>query len=391
MDSNAPAVERLRWYIRKQAPQTQKTILMALERGILRGEDMPALQFVMTELRSELRTAADKPKRVGSPARLFFEPIGPFIVDGAPARRHDGHIARASLNPIWSWICRDLVPLDAKGYVEMAARALLAHDQGTSEKLAHALHERVIERVGETLDGAKAEARARERLTAYMAPARALDDLRDLVQVFKSRDSLAAVGAQLPPAIIDFDGDQVDATVELLRSTGDAAERIVLYAGVLIMRRLERRWQLVRLATRAADTRSARRLAASPYHAAVTLVLADIEQTVAAHRAKLAAGHVGASLDLLAAAHRAMQAVAAELDFSEDSPTSRRYAALRSAASQAALRPVVEAEHARQRAAQPRPASEPADTPDAFVAPGEAELMIRVLRSVQGQEAKLRA
>jgi hypothetical protein len=123
----------------------------------------------------------------------------------------------------------------------------------------------------------------------------------------------------------------------------------------------------------------------------VTLVLADIEQTVAAHRAKLAAGHVGASLDLLAAAHRAMQALATELDLSEDSPASRRYAALRSAATEASLRPVVEAERARQSGTQPRPATEPADTPDAFVAPGEAELMIRVLRSVQGQEAKLRA
>jgi hypothetical protein len=391
MDSNAPAVERLRWYIRKQAPQTQKTILMALERGILRGDDTPALQFVMAELRSELRTAQDKPKRVGNPARLFFEPIGSFIVDGAPARRHDGYIARASLNPIWSWICRDLVPLDAKGYMEAAGRALLANDAGTAEKLANALHDRVIERVGETLDGGKIEARARERLTAYMAPARALDDVRDLAEVLRSRDSIAAVGAQLPPAILDFDATQVDTTIALVRSTADAADKTILYASIMIMKRLERRWQLLRLATRGAQTRSARRLAATPYHAAVTLVLADIEQTVAAHRAKLAAGHVGASLDLLAAAHRAMQALATELDLSEDSPASRRYAALRSAASQAALQPVVEAERAKQSAPKPRPATEPADTPDAFVAPGEAELMLRVLRSVQGQEAKLQA
>jgi hypothetical protein len=195
-----------------------------------------------------------------------------------------------------------------------------------------------------------------------MAPARALDDLRDLAQVLRSRHSLAAMGAQLPPAIVEFDGDQVDTTLALVRSAADTADQIILYASVLIMKRLERRWQLLRLATRGAQTRSPRSLAASPYHPALTLVLADIEQMVAAHRAELTEGNVAAALDLLAATHRAMQAVADEIDLTEDSPASRRYAAIRLAASQSPASPATDADADRRPAIEP---PEPLDLTDA--------------------------
>jgi hypothetical protein len=389
MDSNAPAIERLRWYIRSQSLQTQMTILTALERGILRGEDMPALEHVMDELRSEIRKAPEKPKRIGNPARLFFQPIGPFIVDDAPSRRHDGNIARACLNPIWSWICRDLAPLDARDYADAASRALLADDLGAAERLAGAFHARVIERLDETLDDEKGEARAQKRLDAYMAPPRVLDDVRDLAQILKSREPLAAIAAQLPPTIPDFEGAQLESTLALVKDA--AATGAMLYASVLVLNRLALRWQLVRLATRGAESRSARQLAATPYHVALTLVLADIEETVATHRATLEKGHAAEALGLLRTAHQAMQAVNAELDLSEDSAASRRYAAILSTMSQLTQPRIVSSGDGRRRPVERPQTGDLADASRDRIATSEAELMIRVLRSVQGQESKLSA
>src|SRR6516225_6560490 len=97
------AIERLRDYLRKLAPETQLTVLLALERGILRGENLPALDIVVGELRSGISKWSRKHNRIGNPFRLFCHAIEPFIVDGAPVHRSDGTIARKSLNPIWSW------------------------------------------------------------------------------------------------------------------------------------------------------------------------------------------------------------------------------------------------------------------------------------------------
>ena len=64
-----------------------------LERGVLRGEDMPGAELVLQELRRDARDNA-RPKRPGNLARLFFQPLEPFLVDDSATHRHPGRIAR---------------------------------------------------------------------------------------------------------------------------------------------------------------------------------------------------------------------------------------------------------------------------------------------------------
>ena len=329
MDSSAPALENLRWYLRRLAPQTQMTLLMAFERGILRDEAIPGVEAVIAELRTQLRNSGLKPRRIGNPSRLFFQPIEPFIVDGAPVGRHHGTIARACLNPIWSWICRDLAPIEARGYVDAARRTLLGDDVATSHKLAHAFQDRVIVRIAEELDGTKAEIRTRDRLSAYMAPPRVLDDLRELACVLGARDPLARVDTSLPARIEQFEGVQLDSALALVRPLETATPGALVYAARLVMRRLDAPWQLVRLAITAAQSRSAREISTTPYDVAVTLVLADIETLLASHETAPEIRHDGEVLEPLHIAHARMDAVAAELDLTGDTPASQRYAAMR--------------------------------------------------------------
>ena len=71
---------------------------------------------------------------------------------------------------------------------------------------------------------------------------------------------------------------------------------IVLYGLILLMDRLAAPWQLIRIATRAAESDDAARIAETPYAVAVTIVLGEIEATVAELRSEFKAGRPVASM-----------------------------------------------------------------------------------------------
>ena len=94
-----------------------------LERGLLRGEETAGAELVLQELRRSARETGRPSQRIGSLARLFFQPLEPFLVDDAATHKHPGRIARVALEPIWEWISRDLLPGEAKSVSGEVSRA----------------------------------------------------------------------------------------------------------------------------------------------------------------------------------------------------------------------------------------------------------------------------
>src|ERR1700719_894815 len=103
MTSDGQAVERLRDYLRTLRPEARAMLVAELERGLLRGEEVPGSELVLQELRRTIRAAAQPVPRIGDAARMFFMPLEPFLIDGRADHRRVGRIARVSLEPIWEW------------------------------------------------------------------------------------------------------------------------------------------------------------------------------------------------------------------------------------------------------------------------------------------------
>src|ERR1700730_9100974 len=144
MTSDGQSIERLRDYLRKLKPEARAMLVQELERGLLRGDERAANEFVLQELRSTTRPAAQPAPRMGDAARMFFVPLEPFLIDGRADHKRIGRIARVSLEPIWEWICRDLMPAETKALSEDINRALLAEERTKVEQLVRALHDRAM-------------------------------------------------------------------------------------------------------------------------------------------------------------------------------------------------------------------------------------------------------
>ena len=111
----------------------------------------PAATLILQELRRTIRAAGQPVTRIGNAARLFFAPVEPFLIDDAADHKRAGRISRVSLEPIWGWIGRDLIPAEAKALSEDINRALLDNDRIKAEQLTRALHDRALRRIREAV------------------------------------------------------------------------------------------------------------------------------------------------------------------------------------------------------------------------------------------------
>src|SRR5580700_5136405 len=358
------SVERLREYLRNLKPEARAMLIAELERAQLRGDDMAGSELVLDELRRTIRTEAQRVPRIGDAARLFFMPFEPFLIDAPANHKRVGRIARLSLEPIWGWIGRDLMPAEAKALIEDINRALLAEDKTKADQLVRALHERAILRMRETLATVGTDEKAQRRLAIQVGTPRATDDVATLLHVLEVRDALTDLAKRLPNYVRAFEREVIEQakvhieTASTAKSLGDASRKadVIRYGLVLLMSRLAAPWQLIRLATRVAESDVAARVAETPYAVAVTIVLSEMEATVSELRTAFKAGKPVTSM--LKELHGAARVLRTEMDLSVESAWSRQLAAIRSDVSNLLKSEIDSAPGRVRRLLRPPPAKE---------------------------------
>jgi hypothetical protein len=365
MTSDGQPVERLRDYLRTLKPDARAMLIVELERAQLRGDDVAGSELVLAELRRAIRTDAQKVPRIGNAARLFFTPFEPFLIDAPADHKRVGRIARASLEPIWAWIGRDLMPAEAKALTEDINRALVASDRTKADQLVRVLHDRAVLRMRETLTAIGTDEKAQRRLAIQVGSPRATDDIGTLLHILEARDVLAELARRLPNYVRVFEREvieqakvQIDAASATKSLDGMAARKadVVRYGLVMLMHRLATPWQLIRLATRVAESDVATRVAETPYAVALAIVLSEMEATVSELRTEFKAGRP--VVTMLKELHDAARGLRTEMDLSVDSAWSRQLAAIRSDISNL-LKPEIDATPGRvRRLLRPSPAKD---------------------------------
>ena len=322
-------IERLRQYLRELKPEARTLLATELERAILRGDDLPAAEFILEELRNEARAGGRKMPRVGNPQRLFFAPLEPFLVDDIPQRKHRGRVSRATLDPVWEWIGRDLMPQESGTYADQINILLGANQQKNAEQVARAFQDLVEQRLRDILAATKTDDKLRRRVSVQVGTPHAIEDVREIAAILRLRDALAVIGSRLPQTISNLVDEQRDSVMALLDSPIGRHRDIFLYALLLVMSRLASPWQLVRLAIRAAETDVAARIAETPFAVAVDVVLTDIDRMIATLRSSIKSGDSTDVANLLKDIHSAARMLRTEMDLSGDSPWARQLAAAR--------------------------------------------------------------
>jgi hypothetical protein len=350
----ARLVERLRVFLQDLKPEARNLLIAELERSLLRGDETPGAELVLQELRRSMRESSRPAPRGGSLSRLFFQPLEPFLVDDSPAQQYPGRVSRLTLDPIWQWISRDLVPGEAKAVSENVARAYAADDSEEAERLARVFQGRVLIRLKETLAAIGDDEKLRRKLIAQIATPHAIADITAIRDVIGARETLLSLSRRLQGHIANLSDTQLDLVKAVLDNVKFTDSSVFAYALVLIMSRLAAPWQLIRLATRDARSDQAARIAETRYAPAVAIVLGEMQRAVNELRSELKSGQGVATGAQLKAIHDAARGLHTEVDLSE-SEWGRQLAGLRTEISEL-LKGEIEAMPGRaRRLLRPRP------------------------------------
>ena len=136
----------------------------------------------------------------------------------------------------------------------------------------------------------------------------------------RAREPLAKFGKALPEKIQKFDDAQVSKITALLNAFRKKDPDAVPFALALVAGRLKTPRELIRLATKAARSRSAADVAATPYAVAVSMVLDQIDDKRVALLIALKKNRIIVARDILADIDRTESALLAgirQLDASE--------------------------------------------------------------------------
>lgn len=327
--AGADTIERLQDYLRALTPPARALLLGEFERSLLRGEDLGAAEIVLQELRRIAREQQSGPPRIGHTARLFFKPLEPFLVDDLGQHRHPGRIARASLEPLWTWIGRDVLPRDTAEMDELVNIALQAGDDEKAQYLIRTLQDRVAVALTENMRTAAVDESARRRLLAQVGTQRAEEDAQTLKCVLKARDGLNAMQSRLPVQVGNLSAKSLDEYKALIEKTGAPGTDLFLYSLLTVRSRLAAPWQLIRFGVKAAGSDTAARVAETPYGVSVNIVLSELERQVLELRDDLRSGRGVASGALLKTIHDSARGLRTELDLPVDSTWGRTLSGLR--------------------------------------------------------------
>ena len=390
MASNGLRIERLRDYLRELKPEARALLMVELDRARLRGEEVPAADLILQELRRTAPAKADPPPRIGDPARLFFMVFEPFLVDERTNRKHAGRIARTSLDAIWQWISRDLIPAEAKRYSDEVTRLLLGGEAAAADELARGLQDLALERIERALAEIDTDSKARRRLAAQVGTPQALDDLREIVGVLKGREALGVLAGRLPAVISNLADDQLANMKTLLDSPLARHRDIFLYGLLLVMSRLGSPWHLIRLGIIAAGSDEAALIAETPFAIAVTIVIDEIERLVGQLHRELRGRDVEAVAALLKEVHDSIRGLRTELNLTGDSPWARQLAQVRGDVSRLLETEITVAPQRVRRLLRPRPTSDlPASAQVDAIDVGDMEALLELLNACRTYASEL--
>jgi len=351
-------VERLRQFLRELSPGARSLLISELERAVLRGEEVTGADLVLQELRRIMREQREGALRIEDTARLLFKPLEPFLVDDRGDHKHPGRVARSSLESLWNWILRDLLPNDANDLAADVSEAMLAGDQSRTERLARIFQDRVAAAIEAKCSASEDDEKIRRRILQQIGTPRAGEELNALKCALKGRDVLASLSARLPLQIGNLANDQLDECKTLIENAAARDGELFLYALLTVMNRMTAPWQLIRLGVKAAGSDTAARVAETHYGVAVNIVLAELERMVAELHADLRSGQGIAVGALLKTIHDSARGLRTELALPVDSTWGRALAAQRTQISDL-LRAEIESMPSRvQRLLRLRPSRE---------------------------------
>jgi hypothetical protein len=329
MSGGTSPVERLRQYLREISPEARALLLRELERAALSGEQFPGLDLILDELRKEQRDSNQSHERLEAPDRRFFLPIEPFLVDEEIPEKITGRVVRSSLPRIWTWLERDLLPLETQVLLRETRATLTAGDTARTDRLIHDFQTQSLTAIEKTLAAIAGDGKSRQKLVSQLGGERVLEALQEITSIFRVRGALKEISSRLPAEIKNLADAELDSVRALFELPALKRQDVFPYALVLLFSRLTAPIHLLRLVVASVETDSAKRIAETPFAFAIDLVVDEATRVSNRLARDMRANAIADICVGIKRFHDLARGLVSEINMSDDTRWAKRLSQLR--------------------------------------------------------------
>lgn len=299
--------EELKRILASLTPDKAGVLATQLERQKLEGKGGPQIETVLAVLRKVM--GRDTTPRWPTPQRLFCVAFEDFLVDTRKVKL-PGRIARASIDPVWTWVLENGLPGAAKEAVKLIAKAALDRNEPLKAKLVAQLQIDAAAAMTSALSGAPKESQSSTRLSNLLGGDDAVSDMREMALLLAHPNALTPFRNLIPNGMSDLGEATIAAFRDLYDRCADETPALGSYAVILAMNRLARPWEAMALVRAVSRQFQDRLLSETDMGFAGDLLIADLEdiaaQTAAMRPDTFDAQILSRNLDRLAAASAGM-------------------------------------------------------------------------------------
>lgn len=235
-------IKILQGFLGKLPGPIANRLAKAIEVDRLGGGHMLPHDAILDALRPILRHA-QMSDRMLTPLRLLCRPFEDLLFSTSRKNKLKGKIARSSVVTVWDWVSSDLLPDAAATFEQDTTAAIMAGKTEIAEAHVAAFSVQVSAAILSALEGKNGV----ETSLAALGSTSVVDDAREMALLLGVSQDIRGLQEKLPKPFPTLSEDEIWVLREfydrILTALPDAAP----YVAVIVMNRLERPWEALRL------------------------------------------------------------------------------------------------------------------------------------------------
>lgn len=263
-------------------PHAAVQLIQLIEQGRENGKDNPIFDNIMLHARSVLREAGMNIDRLPSVKRVLCEPFEELLVSGRQFEKYKGRINRSSIQPIWEWLQKSLLPDEMPKLAIMMEQALKSEDTKQINIFKKRMYRLVAAALLKAISSADQSDNDREKrlLGMQLGGDCVFEDAREIAAALSLADDITELKKELPQSVTELDGDVLNYCVTLyLKFLERAPDNPEIFLATL-MSRLKYHGQILRLAKKILLKEDDASISTSDHRGGGELLLSDLEIAV---------------------------------------------------------------------------------------------------------------
>lgn len=221
-----------------------RQLAVAVEYDRLDGGSMPH-DMILEGLRPALRRTGLRREGFATPQRILFEPVEDLLTSADEPEKRRGVIARASLNPIWSWLEQDLLRLRMRALTKPLLDAQRRNAEDERQSAAEALWREASEVMAAALGALKPGGAEYDRLVTRLGSSQIVEDAREIGLLLAVAPALVDLQQRVARSTKRLNDEDIAAVRRHYDALMERHADQAAYVPVVVMRRLQRPSQIM--------------------------------------------------------------------------------------------------------------------------------------------------